>query len=99
VLGFLELLERPYSILTDAVYADSSVGSGAASEEGSKADVISRGSCRRSRSLIAKGLHNDCISALYSSTSGAVPGGVQVLSRPRRHSLPQAWTLLGLDTP
>jgi hypothetical protein len=46
VLGFLERLERPYSILTGAVDADSSVGSGDSSGEDSKADVIS-GSSRR----------------------------------------------------
>ena len=54
VLGFLELLERPYFILTDAIHADSSVGSGDASGEGSKADVMSRGSRRSFRSLVAK---------------------------------------------
>ena len=50
MLGFLERLECPYSILTGAVDAGSSVGSGDASAEDSKADVISGGSRRRSGS-------------------------------------------------
>jgi hypothetical protein len=55
VLSFLERLERPYSILTGAVDAGSSVGYGDASGEFSKADVISSGRRRRSRSSLVKG--------------------------------------------
>jgi len=56
VLGFLERLERSYSILTGAVDAGSSIGFGDVSGESSKADVLSSSSRGRSGSFIAKGL-------------------------------------------
>jgi hypothetical protein len=76
VLGFLEHLERHYFILTGTVDGGSSVGSGDASGEGSEADVISGGSCRRSGSLIAKGFTKIVSPPCDSSIIGVVPGGV-----------------------
>jgi hypothetical protein len=76
VLGFLERLEHPYSILTGAVDAGSSVSSGDASGEGSKADVVSGRSRRRSGPLIGNGFSKIVSPPCDSSTIGAVPGGV-----------------------
>jgi hypothetical protein len=77
VLGFLERLERPYSILIGAVDAGSSAGSGDASEESSKADVLSDSSRRRSGSFIAKGftriISPSCDSFILRATPGSVP--------------------------
>jgi hypothetical protein len=79
-LGFLERLERPYSILIGAVDAGSSVGSGDASWEGSKADVISGSSRRLSESFIAKGFTKivspPCDSAIIGVVLGRIPGAI-----------------------
>ena len=100
MLGFLELLERPYSILTDAIHADSSAGSGDASGEGSKVDVMSRGSRRRSRSLIAKGAFITIASPpCNSSISGAVPGGVPGAITSSSLLSSTGLDTAGLDTP
>jgi hypothetical protein len=88
MLGFLERLERPYSILTGAVNAGSSVGSGDASRKVSKADVIPGGSHRRSGSLIAKGFPK-IISPPYDSST------ITSSSSPSSTGL----GTVGLDTP
>ena len=51
VLGFLERLERSFSILAGAVNAGNSVGSRDVSREGSRTGVIPGGGRRRSGSL------------------------------------------------
>ena len=76
MLGFLELLERPYFILTDAIHADSSAGSGDASGESSKEDVLSDSSRRRSGSFIAEGFTKIISPSCDSFILHAIPGGV-----------------------
>ena len=76
MLGFLERSERSYSILTDIIDTGSPVGSRDASGEDSKADIISSGSRKCSRSSVAKDF-TEIISPLYdSSIIGIVPGDI-----------------------
>ena len=76
MLGFLECLERPSSILTGPVDAGSSVGSEDASGEDSKVDVIPGGSRRRSGSFKAKGFPTTVSPPCGSSIMGIAPGGI-----------------------
>jgi hypothetical protein len=100
VLGFLERLKRPYSILTGAVDVGRSVGSGDGSGEDSKADVIvSGGSRRRSRSPIAKGFTKIASPPCDSSIIGAVPGGVPGTITSSSSLSSTGLDTVGLDTP
>jgi hypothetical protein len=93
VLGFLERLEHPCSILTGAVDAGSSVGSGDASREGSRAGVTSGGGRRHSGVLIAKDFIKIVSPPCDSSIIGAVPGGV-----PGTITSSSSLSSIGLDT-